>query len=122
MLQDLEFDLEDSQRSDDEDNKESKPTTTFDSNTDPFEYAVRRMAKNVLQLATARDTRETFQNVTESSEAAHLIGTIVTEKIQEIVKTSLQCSRFNAADTVSSRTGSWDTVLGAATLLDVPPR
>lgn len=88
-----------------------------------FQNVIKNFAVNLLHISSTRDTKEKFELVNENSESAKLISLIVSEKIEEILKSSLQISRLLAApDKFQTRSGTWDSVLGAATLVNTPPR
>lgn len=89
----------------------------------PFQDALQTYSVNLLNFAKSRDTEEKFHLLNENSDAVKLISCIVAEKIEEVLKASLQCSRLNSHPTErKKRSGTWDTVLGAATLVNTPAR
>ena len=88
-----------------------------------FKDALKPIVGRLLDSVRATESGMTFQNLSKSSASVDLISSIVSEKLYELMETTLRLSTPNTIS-LEPRTpgGTWETVLAAATLANTPPR
>ena len=89
--------------------------------TRTFTNATKQMIIDTLSLVTSTNSSETFRNVSIDSPAVNITSAIVSEKMEELIKTTLQLTQMNTRNKTAV-SGTWQTVAAAASLLDTPSK